>query len=217
MVLESQTAARRLGGHSRLGVSVVLMLLLPELNSPASGQFSSEWPIVELRQYTLHPGQRDVLIKLFESEFVESQEAVGMKIVGTFRDVSGRRPPKGASVERRALVVANICSFKGAVDTELVDLFETAALPQLKATGITVLGTHVTEPAPNNYPQLPVRTDRVFVWFTRFADRADYDIRMGALRSASGWSSVEKALRRACTPALETLRLQATPRSLLGA
>lgn len=43
--------------------------------------------ILELRQYTLHPGQRDVLIDLFEREFVESQEAVGMSIIGTFRDL----------------------------------------------------------------------------------------------------------------------------------
>src|SRR5262245_17210075 len=44
-------------------------------------------PIVELRQYTLYPGQRDVLIELFDREFVESQEAVGMKVVGQFRDL----------------------------------------------------------------------------------------------------------------------------------
>ena len=44
-------------------------------------------PIVELRQYTLHPGKRDVLIDLFDLEFVESQEALGMKIIGQFRDL----------------------------------------------------------------------------------------------------------------------------------
>ena len=44
-------------------------------------------PMVELRQYTLHPGQRDVLIELFDREFVESQEALGMKIIGQFRDL----------------------------------------------------------------------------------------------------------------------------------
>jgi NIPSNAP len=44
-------------------------------------------PVVELRQYTLRPGQRDVLVELFDREFVETQEAVGMQIVGQFRDV----------------------------------------------------------------------------------------------------------------------------------
>src|SRR5947209_641204 len=44
-------------------------------------------PIVELRQYTLHRGKRDVLIDLFDREFVESQEALGMRIIGQFRDL----------------------------------------------------------------------------------------------------------------------------------
>ncbi len=44
-------------------------------------------PILELRQYTLHPGGRDVLVDLFDAELVESQEAHGMDIVGQFRDL----------------------------------------------------------------------------------------------------------------------------------
>jgi quinol monooxygenase YgiN len=44
-------------------------------------------PIVELRQYTLHPGQREALITLFDREFVESQEELGMAILGQFRDL----------------------------------------------------------------------------------------------------------------------------------
>jgi hypothetical protein len=44
-------------------------------------------PIVELRQYTLHPGKRDVLIDLFDRELVDSQEALGMKVLGQFRDL----------------------------------------------------------------------------------------------------------------------------------
>jgi hypothetical protein len=46
-----------------------------------------ETAVLELRQYTLRPGQRDTLISLFEREFVESQEALGMRLVGLFRDV----------------------------------------------------------------------------------------------------------------------------------
>jgi hypothetical protein len=44
-------------------------------------------PLIELRQYTLRPGQRDVLIELFEKEFIESQEAVGMQLIGQFYDL----------------------------------------------------------------------------------------------------------------------------------
>ncbi|MEV5754359.1 NIPSNAP family protein [Actinoallomurus sp. NPDC052308] len=43
--------------------------------------------VLELRQYTLRSGTRDVLIDLFEREFVESQEATGMEVIGQFRDV----------------------------------------------------------------------------------------------------------------------------------
>jgi quinol monooxygenase YgiN len=44
-------------------------------------------PIVELRQYALHPGQREALITLFDREFVESQEELGMTVLGQFRDL----------------------------------------------------------------------------------------------------------------------------------
>lgn len=48
---------------------------------------SGSFPLVELRQYMLHEGMRDRLIGLFEREFVESQEALGMKVIGTFADL----------------------------------------------------------------------------------------------------------------------------------
>ncbi|MCF6470633.1 NIPSNAP family protein [Nonomuraea sp. MG754425] len=43
--------------------------------------------VIELRQYTLRPGRRDELIELFDREFVESQEAAGMVVLGQFRDL----------------------------------------------------------------------------------------------------------------------------------
>ncbi|WP_296737657.1 NIPSNAP family protein [Mesorhizobium sp.] len=54
----------------------------PALNA---SRFAS--PIVELRQYTLKPGQRETLIALFDREFVETQEATGMTVIGQFRDL----------------------------------------------------------------------------------------------------------------------------------
>jgi hypothetical protein len=44
-------------------------------------------PVVELRRYTLRPGQRDTLVELFDANFVESQEAVGIDVIGQFRDL----------------------------------------------------------------------------------------------------------------------------------
>lgn len=43
--------------------------------------------VLELRQYTLRPGKRDVLIDLFDRELVEPQEAAGMRLYGQFRDI----------------------------------------------------------------------------------------------------------------------------------
>jgi hypothetical protein len=43
--------------------------------------------VLELRQYTLHPGARDTLVELFEREFVAPQEACGIELVGQFRDL----------------------------------------------------------------------------------------------------------------------------------
>jgi NIPSNAP len=52
--------------------------------APCAAKFC---PIVELRQYTLHPGKRNILIELFEREFIETQEVVGMTLIGQFRDL----------------------------------------------------------------------------------------------------------------------------------
>jgi quinol monooxygenase YgiN len=43
--------------------------------------------IVELRRYALRPGARETLIALFDREFVESQEELGMHLLGQFRDL----------------------------------------------------------------------------------------------------------------------------------
>jgi NIPSNAP len=59
----------------------------PPPRSPTDVRDPDRCAIVELRQYTLHPGTRDVLIDLFDREFVESQEALGMSVIGQFRDL----------------------------------------------------------------------------------------------------------------------------------
>ena len=73
---------------------------------------SVRYPVVEFRQYTLHPGRRDDLIGLFERELIEPQEAAGMALVGQFRDAdnpdrfvwfSRFTDPAGLSAHRDAL------------------------------------------------------------------------------------------------------------------
>lgn len=57
--------------------------------SPHTPPAALDCQVVELRQYTLHPGQRDTLIELFEREFIEPQEALGIAVLGQFRDLDG--------------------------------------------------------------------------------------------------------------------------------
>lgn len=88
--------------RSRASASTIIWLLVSMITAVAGGAFAASpnkettmttasaarcCKIIELRQYTLKPGQRDVLIDLFEREFVETQEAVGMHLVGQFRDL----------------------------------------------------------------------------------------------------------------------------------
>lgn len=49
-------------------------------------------PVVELRQYTLRPDRREDLIEVFDRHLVEPQEALGMTVIGQFRD--RRRPDR---------------------------------------------------------------------------------------------------------------------------
>jgi hypothetical protein len=44
-------------------------------------------PIVDLRMYTHQPNKRDDFIKLFEDQFIETQEAVGIQVIGQFYDL----------------------------------------------------------------------------------------------------------------------------------
>jgi hypothetical protein len=39
-------------------------------------------PVIDLRQYTLFPGVRNEFVELFDRELVETQEAVGMRVIG---------------------------------------------------------------------------------------------------------------------------------------
>jgi hypothetical protein len=47
-------------------------------------------PIVDLRMYTHEPNRRDDFIRLFEDNFIETQEAVGIQVIGQFYDLDDR-------------------------------------------------------------------------------------------------------------------------------
>lgn len=237
-------------------------------------------PVVELRQYTLHPGQRDVLVELFEREFVESQEAVGIRVIGQFRDlddpdrfvwlrgfadmpaharalqafyggpvwqahrsaanptmidsdnvlplrpaysVSGfqikraPRAPIGSIGDGPGLVVATLYHFDAAVDADFLAFFADELVPVLDKCGASVSAALVNDPAPNNFPALPVREgEHVFAWFARFADPRAHDRHRAELATLPAWRDrLGPALQRRLARPPETLRLAPTARSRL--
>jgi len=191
--------------------------------------------VIELRQYTLHPGRRDALITLFEREFIEPQQVLGLQVLGTFRDAEredhfvwlrgfagmaeraeGLAAFYGGPVWQRHRDAANATM----IDSDDVLLLrplspwpapgegggewlatvlllkhapDAALREQLRTSGRRWLET---EPAPNNFPRLPVREGvQALVTFTR---------------SAAEWPPALNALL--AEPPL-TLRLQPTARS----
>ena len=121
--------------------------------------------IVELRQYTLHPGRRDELIELFEREFLETQEAVGMTLLGQFRDV-GQSDRfvwlRGfADMESRAASLAAFydgpvwAAHRTAANATMLDSDDVLLLrPAREGSG---LETSSGEPFPNGAPGQPHR------------------------------------------------------------
>ncbi len=66
--------------------SMMTLLTAMILQATASSPPARCCPILELRQYTLHPDKLDGFLPLFEREFIETQEAVGISVIGHFRD-----------------------------------------------------------------------------------------------------------------------------------
>jgi NIPSNAP len=113
-------------------------------------------PVVELRQYTLHVDQRDAMVELFDREFVESQEAAGMEVIGQFRDLD--RPDRFVwlrgfpDMELRRLALE---AFYGgpvwkmhrlAANATMIDVDDVLLLRPVAAT--TAFGPQPERPAP---------------------------------------------------------------------
>ena len=57
------------------------------LREPNAPMTNAADPVLELRQYKIADGQRDAFIALFEREFIDPQEALGIRLVGQFQDL----------------------------------------------------------------------------------------------------------------------------------
>ncbi|MBP2330858.1 hypothetical protein JOF56_011243 [Kibdelosporangium banguiense] len=175
--------------------------------------------IVELRQYTLKPGKRDTLVDIFERHFIESQQAVGITLIGQFYDLDNSdrfvwlrgfpdMPSRKAALtafyyESEAWRTHGPAANETMVDSSDVLLLRptgpmfsgaTAGSYTAMISGEPVrienpLASFETEPVENDFPRLPVRTGKYFVTF-QAGDGA--------------W------------PTKPSLRLKPTPRSALG-
>jgi hypothetical protein len=235
--------------------------------------------VIELRQYTLHAGQRDELIELFEREFVESQEAYPMRLIGLFRDLdrpdrfvwlrgfanmstraqalsgfyggpvwkahrdaanvtmvdSGNvlllRPlgaetgfpdaplPAGDTAQReRGVVEARLLYAASDVPAARVEPVVAALDEALAKAGGTRLAVLVSEPAPNNFPRLPVREgEHVVAWVAAFPDETSRARFRATLAGSPAWRGSKAALTAGAPRASEALRLEPTARSRLPA
>lgn len=217
-------------------------------------------PVIELRRYTLHPGRREDLITLFEREFRAPQEALGLQVLATFRDLD--RPDafvwlRGfADYARRAAALGAFYGgpvwqrHRDAANATMVDSDDVLMLAPLRAAdraaglwslrampagrgavgawlcplapglagdrarlaawaalaadafaenGAALCGAWLTDPRPNAYPRLPVRTDAAHaVLFAGFADAEALALHEAMLAGSTAWTGACRAL--ACPP-----------------
>ena len=231
--------------------------------------------VVELRQYTLKPGRRDELVALFDREFVEAQEAVGMKVLGQFRDLDvpdrfvwlrgfagmaarraglqafyggpawaehgpaanaamldsddvlllrpawegaavalrEPRPDRSATAPATGFVDLTVFPLSEPASPELIALARERLAPCLAAGGARQTAWYVTEPAPNDFPRLPVREgETVLVGLALFDDEGAYT---RFVRSGAWQREAAPALVPFLAGAPQPLRLAPTARSAI--
>jgi quinol monooxygenase YgiN len=170
--------------------------------------------VIELRRYRMKPGRRDDLVALFEREFIETQAAEGLQVLGIFTEpdapdrftwlrgfadmatrAAGLQAFYGGPVWQAHREAANATMDDsddvlllrpspglpalgsasragearpwGAVVLPLAEPADAALrhfvgqqwLPALQREGASSVAVFETEPAENNFPRLPVRTD----------------------------------------------------------
>jgi hypothetical protein len=256
------------------------MNALTDLPPPPAAPALEDCSVVELRDYTLRPGLRDVLVELFEREFVETQEACGMRLVAQFRDLdrpehfvwmrgfadmAARRrgleafyggpvwqrhrasanatmvdsddvrllrparpawAPKTPLLPRlrhddddasAAIYVLAVALRRESVDASLLRVFERDVLPAWRDAGAAPCAVYVTEPAENDFPRLPVRTEgHALVWLARLRDPAAWQAVAQRLADMPAWTRrALPLLERSAREPLAMRRLQPTRRSLL--
>ncbi|RDI66795.1 NIPSNAP family protein [Nocardia pseudobrasiliensis] len=99
---------------------------------------------------------------------------------------------------------------------EFTEFFAIRMCPVISDSGAEVLACYETDPSHNDFPALPIRSERVFVWFSRFDTAEDLTDHLEAISRCPNWTEhVEPALTKRLAAPSEQLRLAPTARSLL--
>lgn len=191
--------------------------------------------VVELRRYALKPGARDTLVELFEREFVESQEALGMRVLGTFsdlddpdqfvwlrgfEDLAGRAPAlqafysgpvwKAWSAAANATMIDsdNVLLLRPADDRSTLDLDPGRRPPVGGPERGELLFVTISPEEPGTVGDVIARlvTEHAKNDFPALPVREDVDVVVWL------WASAPQG---ELPPGTETVRLRPTPRSLL--
>jgi len=251
------------------------MTAMNQMSSAAqTANASRDFPVVELRRYTIMDGERDRFARYFEAFFPEAIQQTGAIVAGQFlerdrpsaftwirgfRDLEDRAranaalyygavwnehrtrmnrlmidsddvlllrplaPESGVAIfpavdpvqegaGAQGVVVAQIFPIRDDAVDAFAHLAE-AAFAGYRAAGAREAGVLVTLDAPNNFPQLPVRSDGPYlVWLGLFADDETRRARFSELENRALQSLAAGGLLRA---APESVVLDPTPRSRL--
>jgi hypothetical protein len=181
------------------------------MSMPIAAPEAEHCQVVALRQYTLHPQQRDVLIELFDREFVETQEAAGMRVIGQFRDLDNAdRSVWLRGFADMASRPASLQAFYGGPVWETHR--EAANATMVDSDNVLLL--RPVEPAANNFAWLPVREgEPVLVGLALFADAAA----LHAFAQGAWPREVLPALARWLNGPPQSMRLAPTARPALHA
>ncbi|MBV8910860.1 MAG: NIPSNAP family protein [Gammaproteobacteria bacterium] len=112
---------------------------------------------------------------------VDSDNALLLKRLAHL-EKTARRPLWDAAIVRAEMI------YLGSVNPSRFEtLFAEVIVARIEQAGATVAAVFATLEEPNDFPRLPVREERVFVWFAGFDDAATERRFTERLNAQSGW------------------------------
>ena len=112
---------------------------------------------------------------------VDSDNALLLKRLAHFEN-----PAQGSLWDAR-IVRAEIIYLGSVGPSRFETAFAEVVVPRIEQAGATVAAAFATLEEPNDFPRLPVREERVFVWFAGFDDAAAERRFTERLNAQSGW------------------------------